>query len=203
MLLLRCACIRCNYGNILNPNRRGYYPHYGTNLIPNDRGKHRVVFKGSEIVEYTHLFVAKKHLCESAQLDSQGYWLGCKGRRPPPMTRIEDRYVGRHKNPGRHSVCNECKKTCYRIQRLDESGSEDLLDLLEASEDGDDPDDRPAIVRYMGQAVNTANRDQGQEQERVLSMRERIYRNVLYILGYPDNTPIPWDPDPPTASPSL
>lgn len=180
-IIYRCACIRCNFGDVLNPHHEGYFPHYGTTAVPPEKEPNLVVRVDDELLEDFHILVDKEDLCPFASVDEHGFWLTCTVA--PTVDKIEDRFV-KDQPGGPNSLCDECRNNCYR--RLDGGGSDDvlsLLDQLSASSEGSPEDSQ------MGQDNQT-------DRERQLSMRERIYRNVLRILGYPENTPIPWDNDP-------
>ncbi|KAJ3564123.1 hypothetical protein NPX13_g7954 [Xylaria arbuscula] len=173
---------------VLSPNRVGYYPHYGTTVVPSDVEPNLVVLQGGEPIEDLHVLVAEEDLCDSVVLDEQGFWLNCSGG-APIVTELKDVFVGGVNPPGPTSLCEDCKDNCYRIpRRMDRSADKNVLDQLSVSS-GQTSEGSPP----PNQAPDANSQNESREY---FSIRERIYRNVLRILGYPENTPIPWDSDP-------
>ncbi len=168
-----CTCMRCHFSNVLDPEHSGYYPHYGSPIVAGDYN-----------AGYTYILVSPEDRCESAEIDHNGYWARCDD--PPYVLATRTIFAG---SVDRH-FCDECERVCFgQRQDVDLQG----LDLLEVSDDEGDGEPEPEPEPESASSLDRGAGDEHERQRERSALRQRIYRGVLALLGYPEGTRLPFD----------
>ncbi|KAI0521347.1 hypothetical protein F5B22DRAFT_644074 [Xylaria bambusicola] len=188
-IVSHCTCVRCNFGDVLNASRNGYYPHYGTTIVSPEEKSDLEIWFNDELREYSYIVVKPDDLCGLVALDVKGNYLCCE--KTPDISEIKHVFE-RNPDGGADSLCDECMNYCFKLREEEGNSNSDsgdlahLMDRLDASEDE---------IQESESGSSNLSQGRGQQQEeRQLSMQERIYRGVFQVLGWPETAPIPFDP---------
>ncbi|KAI1426449.1 hypothetical protein F5Y12DRAFT_794342 [Xylaria sp. FL1777] len=178
-----CTCMRCHFADIFDPDHEWYYPHYGTSIVGS-----------ASDPSHTAIIVSPGDRCDTAVLDDNGWWEWCES--PPEVTETRTIFAASENAPPGNRACAECNRVCYR-PRDDHNNnrSPGLLDQLSvSSEEGADEEQvsEQNSNDGSGSGGDAGNHDmENLQEERLLAIHQRIYRRVMTLMGYPENTPLP------------